>query len=489
MKKTLILIIGFIMLIGLTSCDFLVGLDFGDSKVDFDNVKVDENFDYFADDSNVTQQDVVNLLNDMLGGKINYGFLEENKTGLYIADLGNFIFSINETGYVYDYLKNKLSLGKYVSLDAYTDDYIYSGAYFYDEGAYKEFSPLMSGTVCSTREVKSLYLLNGDKYNVFDNSYISNVLKDEDDISFETKENEYIIKTNKYKVLTDGRTKIEFFSNIDQELLMSYTFKVQELVETVKVNFNKFEFEKVSSYDDLTVSNFIVETKKQLEQEGKDYCKKFFEETATRNQTFTDYKIENPFGLVKVNIDGDDIWFEFTYACNMIDNVSKYSYNNGYQYSMNTDRVELTSWNDVATINEEYYVTTIELIATDNDVLNDLTDYIKNFEVYTKVEIKRDGTYNSLITLAGTVENETSSFDFSYISEEKGTYDRATNYNVLDFEKTAKITISNFTSTDVYNNVFSNEDTVTYDCQDEFSYSMANSIIHDYYYDYIRNKK
>ena len=61
MKKTLILIIGFIMLIGLTSCDFLSSLDFGDSKVDFDNVKVDENFDYFADDSNVTQQDVVNL--------------------------------------------------------------------------------------------------------------------------------------------------------------------------------------------------------------------------------------------------------------------------------------------------------------------------------------------------------------------------------------------------------------------------------------------
>lgn len=479
MKKTLILIISFIMLIGLTSCDFLVGLDFGDSKVDFDNVKVDENFDYFADDSNVTQQDVVNLLNDMLGGKINYGSLEENEFQLFAADLGNFIFSINETGYVYDYLKNKLSLGKYVSLDAYTDDYIYSGAYFYDEGAYKEFAPLMKGTICSTDTAKAESILNGEKYNAFKNSYASSILK-EKNVTFETEGDKYVLKTDKSKVVTDGKTTIEFYSSVTNKLYISYTFKVQELVTTVKENFNKFEFEKVSSYDDTTVSDFIKETKKQLEEEGKEYCKKFFEENAIQNQELSVSDSKNENSMLSLSLNDYAVRVGFSYSNELISDKTS------YKYSFTTGKLELEVTDELFEVTKVNGSTIIEINATEENVIYDSVKSMNDFNLYVKIELKNDGSYVAETTLNAVIEQENgkSAFNLEYNHTENGKYDKDS-YLVLEYSGNVNYKISNFFAIDGFNNKFVDNresKTVTKKIED-VSYYLG--IIADYYNLYI----
>lgn len=475
MKKILTLFVClFCVCFCLTSCDLS-----GSGDIDFDKIEVEEDFNYFEGDANVDQAKVISLLNDMLEGKVSYGYLEDNKVRLYIADLGNFIFSNNQTGYVYDYLKNELSLGKYISLDAYTESHIYSGAYFYDEGAYKEFAPLMKGTICSTDTAKAESILNGEKYNAFKNSYASSILK-EKNVTFETEGDKYVLKTDKSKVVTDGKTIIEFYSSVTNKLYISYTFKVQELVTTVKENFNKFEFEKVSSYDDTTVSDFIKETKKQLEEEGKDYCKKFFEENAVQNQELSVTNSEDERSTVVIDLNDYCVSLELGYANTLFSNDTS------YKYSLATGRIELELTDELFKVTNSGSNTVIEINATEEDIIYDSVKAMTDIELYVKIELKKDGTYIAEMNLKATIkeENEKSGFNLDYQHSENGKYNKE-NYLVIEHTGNASFITANFYAIDGFNNKFiDNREKVAVNKNTE-NVSYYEGIIFNYYKLYI----
>lgn len=454
MKKIILTFVLFLSLFVFVSCD---SGSLGNSNIDFDKVEVEEN--QVMLDNSSDKEDVLKLLDDMLNGKINYGYRNEDSVKVYIPDYGTFSFGKDDLGFIYDYLGNKLTYGKCIYFNAYTNDYCYEGWYAYDEDSCIEYEPIMKGLVCSASEVKALYVLNGDTYNEYNNSYITNILKQKDNSTFEVNNDNFTLTTEDYKVVTNGKTFMEIYSN--DKLVQSYIFNDKEIVDLIKEKFNSFEFEKVNTFEELDLSEFSKTTKKDLETKAREYAKKFFEENATQNQELTVTEVKNVSDGYSIVLDRYVIKFDYYYVAEIFSNDVQYEMVTKC-FDFSTERLEL----DKSKLN--YYQNMdngdmiFEIVANKADILDNKGNNLEEFEFKMNLILKSDCSYTGEIIIKAKVKDVDGkyAFDIESTYNETGTYKKTGTYDARTYEfnddyvgKT-KLKVSNFFAYDKFNNKF-----------------------------------